>query len=1564
MNRCLLNISTLLLILGPLILQAQEYKKMMDDPQYNVYDVIKKGNAYFENRDQGKGSGYKQFQRWIIANEDVYFPSGDRTQVDPGLVYYLGKSKHDFEASLKSSQGKILTDPIQESEWKEIGPFVELKEPFSEKRNGNGRVDAIWVDPNNENRIYIGCRGGGLWTTTDGGQNWSPKTDGLGITGIWSMAVDPNDVNTIYISTNVGGSGNYSIGIFKTTDGGDNWSPTGYALDITSTYTRVHKLLINPSNTDMLFAATSVGLLKSTDGFQTYKTVLTGNITDIEFKPGDPNLVYATNKSNNTLYRSTDVGESFSTTSAIAADPQVAVSAHAPNNVYFAGDNVTFKSTDNGVSFVQGGIPDEGKGQYGGFAVSDTDSNLIINGSLDTYRSTNGGTSFTKVTNWIYNQSTGVGGNFVHADIREIEVVNGNIYLGTDGWLVKSTDGGLNYDILTYGVGNHEIYQHGMGVSQSDDNTLVIGVQDNGTSIWYDGTWNHWKGGDGGTSMIDHSDKNIIYGSLYNGDFKRTDTGGLTSGRVDLGDTKPGTLPPLIQHPTEAETIFLGEGNGQIWKSTNKGGTWDIIGDLGVPDVIDEMAIAPSNADYIYTSVKNRIWRTTDGGTNWSEITGTLPTFVIKGIAVDYDDPNHVSVCFTGYGTNTKAYETSDGGTTWTNNSTGLPNLTTSDIVYDNTSNNALYIATDIGVYYTDDTMSDWKAFGLSLPNVVVNDLEIQHSTQRLYAATWGRGVWSAELVGEDEPPTSRFGANFQEIYEGDTVNFEDQSIGFPNSWNWTFEGGTPNSSTDQNPSVVYNSAGTYKVTLTVTNDFGTDTKEEVGYITVNEKLPPVADFTSDVQTVFAGNFVSFTSTSQNIPTSWDWTFEGGTPGTSTEENPIINYNTIGTYKVTLTVTNAFGSNTKEVVDYITVTENQGSGPLQAHFNFQKDLKDDSTYKRDLIIQGTGDITYVDDHFGNPESAYQKLSGQYLENSYTGIGSTDARTVTAWIKTTTAGSRKTVVSWGENQSGQMWNVMVENGNIRVEGGSCNVQNDDSSVERLDNNTWRHIAVTYDASDGTTMNSIKLYIDGQFYANQPDSGDSFNSEATTINTSTVTNVRVGSAAYNSNYDWLGEIDDVRIYATALSEAEIDTIMNEAPNTPPTANFVADNTSVYINDDVLFSDLSSGSPTSWSWTFTGGTPSSSTEQSPTVSYDAEGSYEVSLTVTNAFGNDTKTVTDYITVTIPPPPTANFTANITEVWEGNQVNFTDESTDNPSEWDWTFEGGTPSISSEQNPSVTYQTEGLYKVSLTATNPQGSNTKEVLDYILVKKPIDVNVTQDNYTVTVTSETCRSSNNGKINISPLADYPYTAAITGNGLNSSVTFDLNTPLSIDNLSAGTYTICITIEDAPNYEQCFTIKISEPENLNVFSKLSDTKDAVSLDLSGAQSYNIYLNGKLTSTHKNNISLDLEAGGFNVLKVFTDKTCQGIHEEIFDLRGETFFFPNPATDKVGVILSESFQKSKTLDISILSITGQLVYRKTINAPSKLLEIPLKKLSKGAYFINISSKTLSKTHKMMKL
>lgn len=176
--------------------------------------------------------------------------------------------------------------------------------------------------------------------------------------------------------------------------------------------------------------------------------------------------------------------------------------------------------------------------------------------------------------------------------------------------------------------------------------------------------------------------------------------------------------------------------------------------------------------------------------------------------------------------------------------------------------------------------------------------------------------------------------------------------------------------------------------------------------------------------------------------------------------------------------------------------------------------------------------------------------------------------------------------------------------------------------------------------------------------------------------------------------------------------------------PVADFEGNPTSVQVGNNVDFTDLSLNNPTSWSWDFEGGTPATSTEENPSIQYNTAGTYDVSLTVTNQYGSDTKTITDYITVTTtPPPPVADFSGNPTTVIAGGVVNFTDESQNNPDSWSWSFEGGDPATSSDQNPMVTYNTSGTFDVSLTVTNQYGSDTKTVTDYITVIEPGDAEI-------------------------------------------------------------------------------------------------------------------------------------------------------------------------------------------------------------------------------------------------
>lgn len=165
-------------------------------------------------------------------------------------------------------------------------------------------------------------------------------------------------------------------------------------------------------------------------------------------------------------------------------------------------------------------------------------------------------------------------------------------------------------------------------------------------------------------------------------------------------------------------------------------------------------------------------------------------------------------------------------------------------------------------------------------------------------------------------------------------------------------------------------------------------------------------------------------------------------------------------------------------------------------------------------------------------------------------------------------------------------------------------------------------------------------------------------------------------------------------------------------PPVADFSATPLTGGYPLTVYFTDASQAA-SAWSWNF--GDGNTSTEQNPTHVYTGAGVYTVSLTVTNQFGSDILTKTNYITVTLPQPPVADFVASNTDIVQYDTVTFTDLTTENPVSWQWTFEGGTPATSTAQNPTVQYNTVGTYTVTLTATNPQGTDTETKIGYINV---------------------------------------------------------------------------------------------------------------------------------------------------------------------------------------------------------------------------------------------------------
>ena len=236
----------------------------------------------------------------------------------------------------------------------------------------------------------------------------------------------------------------------------------------------------------------------------------------------------------------------------------------------------------------------------------------------------------------------------------------------------------------------------------------------------------------------------------------------------------------------------------------------------------------------------------------------------------------------------------------------------------------------------------------------VVDAIEVPYGVE-LYIfinATLGSEEYEGEATASFEPGTSNkltiamhlvnnstnipivaFTCDQTVVTIGQSIQFTDQSINIPASWSWDFgDGGI---STEQNPTYIYNTAGTYTVSLTATNDNGSDTLTKTNYITVNATVSaPVAAFTANQTTINQGETISFTDQSTNTPTSWSWDFGDG--GMSSEQNPTYIYNTSGTYTVSLTATNANGSNTETKTDYITVNAS-GDIPI-ADFTANKTL--------------------------------------------------------------------------------------------------------------------------------------------------------------------------------------------------------------------------------------------------------------------------------------------------------------------------------------------------------------------------------------------------------------------------------------------------------------------------------------------------------------------------------------------------------------------------------------------------------------------------------------------------
>lgn len=235
-----------------------------------------------------------------------------------------------------------------------------------------------------------------------------------------------------------------------------------------------------------------------------------------------------------------------------------------------------------------------------------------------------------------------------------------------------------------------------------------------------------------------------------------------------------------------------------------------------------------------------------------------------------------------------------------------------------------------------------------------------------------------------------------------------------------------------------------------------------------------------------------------------------------------------------------------------------------------------------------------------------------------------------------------------------------------------------------------------------------------------------------------------------------------------------------------------------------------------------------------------------------------------------------------------------------------------------------------------------------------------DNYVLMVTSETCRSQNNGSISLSASESYDYIATLSGENYAETTAFI--SELVFEDLSAGTYTLCITIKENSRYEQCFTLIVIEPSELSVStSAKSSSREIIKVSLKGSVSYYVTLNNEITITSESEIELELK-NGVNNLSVKTSKDCQGIYQETILFNREPLVYPNPIKNSTIHINGVAMGANET-PIEIYDLKGQLVFSKSYKTASNQLEIDIPDLPEGIYMLKIISKEEIFNYKIIK-
>jgi len=626
---------------------------------------------------------------------------------------------------------------------------------------------SLALDPNNPNIVYAGSGeisgyyGIGILKSTNGGQTWDllgrNVFEGLAVV---SIVIDPNNSNRIHVGTSAAIQGGFQEGkvtpergVFRSTNGGQTWTPLLTCSDCSGT----SDLVVEDTNPQVMYAAAdAIGIFKTTDGGDNWG-LLTNGLPDRGFgrielgigKGSGAGTIYAGYDARvnvggqirpwGIIFKSTDHGQSWTElrqapnycSTQCWYDNIIGVHPTNPNIVYIGGNmlpndiawaGIVFKSTDGGQNW------------------QDTTPATAVNRML-------------------------------HPDMHAITFHPNNpneVWVGNDGGVFRTTNGGQTWESRNANLATLQFQN--IGIHPTDPNIAFGGLQDN-AKCKFDGTsWQGLDTGDGGYSEIDPFEPNIWYSTRYSqqgsGVSFQVNTKGGTAPLSDWEYRTQGMDPndrvlfyaPFALDPASPGVLYVG--THRLYRTSNRGRAWQpISGDLTTQQyntsAISTIAVAPGDPNTIYTGSADGVIAVTHNlGGSWADARGAnTPGRFVSDIAVSKQSANTAYVVFNGFDTHTPqqpghVFKTTNGGQSWSNISSNLPDVPALSIALDPDNPRTIYIGTDIGVFRSTNDGGSWTHHNEGLANVPVFDLEMNQTTRHLWAGTHGRGVFRLSLGG------------------------------------------------------------------------------------------------------------------------------------------------------------------------------------------------------------------------------------------------------------------------------------------------------------------------------------------------------------------------------------------------------------------------------------------------------------------------------------------------------------------------------------------------------------------------------------------------------------------------------------------------------------------------------------------------------------------------------------------------------------------------------------------------------------------------------------------------